>query len=159
MQNTSEQLVKTIEQALPLLQKITEQQASVKPASDKWSQKEIIGHLIDSANNNVQKFVRTMAEDGVRFIPYEQDSWVSGQHFNEEAWEQLLAVWASTNYHIAHIMKHIPASTLKHSIYIGDKGPYTLEFIVKDYNEHLKHHLLQIFPGEGFLKNSFEMVY
>lgn len=159
MKAASEHLIATVQQALPLLEQVSDTQASIKPAADKWSAKEITGHLIDSANNNVQKFVRTMAEDGVRFVPYEQNSWVNSQHYNKAKWEDLLQVWAHMNYHIAHVMKYIPDSTLQHKIYIGDKGPYELEFIVNDYTEHLKHHLKQILPDADFLTNSFEMVY
>jgi hypothetical protein len=159
MKEVARHLIETIEKALPLLHDISDDAASIKPGADKWSAKEIIGHLIDSANNNQQKFVRAMQEDGVHFPPYEQDWWVSCQHYNEENREQLLEVWKYMNLHLAHIMQHIPANTLQHNLYIGNTGPYKLEFIVTDYVEHLKHHLKQILPAESFLNNSFEMVY
>jgi len=159
MEETAQHLIATVQQALALLQEISDSEASVKPAQGKWSHKEIIGHLVDSANNNVQKFVRTILHDGVHMPPYEQDSWVSSQHYNEEYWKQLLSIWEYNNYHIAHIMQHVPASVYGHKIFIGGKGPYTLEFIVKDYNEHLKHHLKQVLPDHPFLANNFEMMY
>ena len=63
------------------------------------------------------------------------------------------------NLHIAHVMGYIPAGSLKNKIFIGEKGPYCLDFIVPDYVEHLKHHLKQILPSESFLDNRFTMVY
>jgi hypothetical protein len=47
----------------PLLLVIDEQTFSHKPAPGKWSKKEIPGHLVDSANNNHQRFLRAQFED------------------------------------------------------------------------------------------------
>lgn len=152
-------LRETLQQSLPLLRQITESTAGAAPAPGKWSYKEIIGHLIDSAANNHQKFIRTMDADGLQFPPYEQNYWVSSQQYNERSWEALLSLWEQYNLHLAHVMEHMPAEVLQHSLYIGDKGPYTLKFIVPDYLEHLKHHLKAILPAADFLENNFKMVY
>ena len=159
MQPIAQHLLDTLQKALPLLQQISDADASVKPAPHKWSYKEIIGHLLDSASNNQQKFVRCIQQTGTNMPPYEQDAWVAIQRYNDTAWNDLLNVWYALNNHIAHVMKHIPVNTLEHEIYIGDKGPFTLAFIVRDYPEHLKHHLKAILPDAGFLQNSFRMVY
>lgn len=156
---TSQHLLDTIQKALPLLQQISDADASIKPVPEKWSYKEIIGHLIDSAGNNQQKFVRCIQQNGVNMPPYEQDTWVAIQHYNDADWNHVLNTWYTINTHIAHIMQHIPAGALQNEIYIGDKGPYTLEFIVRDYPEHLKHHLKAILPVADFLHNDFKMVY
>lgn len=159
MHNTAEHLLDTIEKALALLQPISNADASEKPAPGKWSYKEIIGHLIDSAGNNQQKFVRCIQQSGTSMPPYEQDNWVAIQHYNSANWNTLLSLWYEMNKHIAHIMMHLPADGLQNEIYIGDKGPFALEFIVRDYPEHLKHHLKAILPDADFLQNVFKMVY
>jgi hypothetical protein len=159
MQDVVQHLLDTTQKALPLLQQINDADASVKPAPNKWSYKEIIGHLLDSASNNQQKFVRCIQQSGVTMPPYEQDAWVAIQHYNNADWNDILAVWFEMNKHIAHIMQHIPVGTFQNEIYIGDKGPFTLEFIVHDYPEHLKHHLKAILPQADFLQNVFRMVY
>lgn len=159
MQNVAQHLLDTIQKALPSLQQISDADASVKPAPHKWSYKEIIGHLVDSASNNQQKFVRCIQQSGVNMPPYEQDTWVAIQHYNNADWKNVLLVWYEMNKHIAHIMQHIPSSALQNEIYIGNKGPYTLEFIVRDYPEHLKHHLKAILPRADFLQHNFKMVY
>jgi hypothetical protein len=159
MQPTSQHLLDTISTVIPLLQQISDTDASIKASPNKWSYKEIIGHLIDSAGNNQQKFVRCIQQSGIHMPPYEQDRWVAIQHYNDANWADVLATWFEVNRHIAHIIQHIPADTLQNEIYIGDKGPFSLEFIVRDYPEHLKHHLKAILPGADFLHNEFEMVY
>jgi hypothetical protein len=159
MQAVAQHLLDTINKALPLLQQIHDADASIRPAPNKWSYKEIIGHLIDSATNNQQKFVRCIQQSGVHMPPYEQDPWVAIQHYNDAGWKDILNAWYAMNEHIAHIMKHIPQDSLQNEIYIGDKGPYTLDFIVRDYPEHLKHHLKAILSTADFLSNEFNMVY
>ena len=84
MEKTAQHLLETIEQALPLLQKITDEAASEKPNPDKWSKKEILGHLIDSASNNQHKFVRTIqATTHLDFVGYAQNFWVDAQQYNQ----------------------------------------------------------------------------
>ena len=159
MKETAAHLLDTMHQALPLLRRIDENSASHRPYRGKWSPKEIIGHLIDSAGNNQQKFVRCMEHDGLIFPNYEQNYWVSVQKYNDENWEQLLALWEMFNCHLAHVISCIPTISNSNRITIGHSGPFTLEYIVNDYPEHLKHHLKQILPDAGFLQNSFKMVY
>jgi len=159
MKQVAALLCETLNRSLPLLRNITASAAGAQPAPGKWSHKEIIGHLIDSAANNHQKFIRTMAADGLQFPPYEQNYWVSSQHYNACSWEALLQLWKSYNRHLAHVMEHIPEAASEHRLYIGDKGPYTLSFIVPDYVAHLKHHLKAILPEADFLENDFKMVY
>lgn len=159
MQQVADALLQTIDTALPLLQAIGEETASTKPQPGKWSYKEIIGHLIDSACNNQQKFVRCIMQDGVDFVIYEQDEWVATQQYNKANWQELLLEWHHYNRHLAHIIRHTDAALHGHTIYISGKGPFTLGFIMPDYVEHLKHHLKTILPNEALLQNSFKMVY
>lgn len=77
MRETAENLRKTVKDILPLLQNFSDKEASARPLPDKWSKKEVLGHLIDSACNNQQKFVRTMAEPRVDFVGYRQNHWVN----------------------------------------------------------------------------------
>ena len=159
MKETAAALVETIRLILPLLRQITDEQASIRPSPGQWSSKEIIGHLIDSAGNNQQKFIRCMEQDGVHFPNYQQDFWVKSQHYNDEPWYLLLLLWEHINLHLAHIVRNIPPYSLAHTITIGNSGSFTLEFIVTDYVEHLKHHLKTLFPDADFLANSFKMIY
>ncbi|MEY4904622.1 MAG: hypothetical protein RLZZ292_2437 [Bacteroidota bacterium] len=146
MQHIAQHLREILATALPLLQGLNDQKTSEKPSPSKWSQKEIVGHLIDSAGNNQQKFVRTMAQSHTDFVGYAQEFWVTVQVYNEANWSELVQTWYGYNLQIAHIIAHVQPETLGNTICIDGKGPFTLQYIMEDYNEHLKHHLHQIFP-------------
>jgi hypothetical protein len=129
------------------LMEYTEDDASRRRGPDAWSRKEILGHLIDSASNNHQRFVRCGLAEYVEFPEYEQESWVRSQGYAEEQWQVLIGLWNLYNLHIAHVLARLPDSALQHRCKIGPKDPLTLEFIAKDYLRHMRHHLDQISQG------------
>lgn len=114
-----------------------------KPAPDKWSKKEILGHLIDSAANNHQRFIRIQSEHEP-VIFYNQNEWVGLSKYNEIATEQLIATWKNYNLHLAAIAKAIPASNLARNGAGRDGQKHTLKWYFDDYVDHMEHHLHQI---------------
>lgn len=158
MYATAENLHQVLDQVLPFLRKISDNEANVKPALNKWSKKEILGHLIDSACNNQQKFIRMMAQSHLDFVGYAQDFWVNEQHYNQASWQELIVFWYAYNKHIAHIIAHVNPDFLQNTISIEGSDLFTLEFIIQDYTEHLKHHLKAILPELG-LESKFSNVY
>ena len=137
----AEELVLVVDDAFERLSAVDEDRASEKPAPHKWSFKEIIGHLIDSASNNHQRFVRAPAENVFRFPAYEQDYWVSMQGYDERSWIELLELWRAYNHHVAHVMTRIPEEKLRVECLVESYKPSSLGFLVEDYLAHLKHHL------------------
>lgn len=160
MQQTANDLIHIVEEVLPRLQNLTEAAVSQRPAPGKWSKKEIIGHLADSACNNQQKFVRMLlAENGhLDFIGYQQDRWVTVQAYQSAPWPELVALWAAYNRQLAHFIRHIPADKGGSTINIDGVGPFRLDFIVPDYVQHLRHHLKAVLPEAG-LESTFSNVY
>lgn len=146
MLDVANELRRTVEAVLPKLREIRDAEASIEREPGKWSRKEVLGHLIDSACNNQQKFVRTMDENGLEFPGYKQDFWIAAQKYNSAEWPALIALWHAYNLHIAHIIENVDPALLANSITIDDHGTFTLEWIMKDYIDHTKHHLLQIVP-------------
>ena len=133
-----------IERATGKLARIGETEGATPVAPRKWSRKQILGHLIDSAANNHQRFVRAQLESPLHFPGYAQEQWVETQNYQEESWGYLVACWAGYNRHLLHVLAQIPAEKLKHICVIGGGEPVTLEFMAKDYVRHLEHHLAQI---------------
>lgn len=158
MKEVAQNLRNITKQIVPQLKAISNEDAAIKLRPEKWSKKEIIGHLIDSASNNQQKFVRTMQQPHLDFVGYQQDFWVASQEYNQVDWLIVVGLWSFYNFHIAHIIESVDPSVLDNTISIAGSQPFTLRFIMTDYAEHLKHHLKQILPDAG-LESQFENVY
>jgi len=126
------------------LNRITEAESEKHPAPGKWSKKEILGHLIDSASNNHQRFVRAQLEPRMTFPGYEQELWIGVQHYQLESWKTLVQVWESLNRHLLHVISQIPEDKRANLCAIERNDPVTLEFLVGSYLQHLEHHLNQI---------------
>ena len=144
MQNSLKEFESLLSMALPLLQSISESESSIRPASDKWSKKEILGHLIDSASNNHQRFVRAQLSSEIRLPEYEQERWVRAQSYETESWENIVELWKSFNLHLLHVAAKIPVDKANSLCFIGENEPVTLEFLFSGYVDHVKHHLQQI---------------
>ena len=135
-----------VEAAEMRLRELSERQASAPHAPGKWSPKEILGHLVDSASNNHQRFVRAQLDPSLEIAGYEQAGWVAAQRYGDRAWADILDLWASYNRHLAHVIAAIPEERRHVSCSIGEEPPVTLEHVVLDYIGHIQHHLRQIFP-------------
>ena len=149
----------TVVNATDRLQAISPDESARKSAPDKWSIKEVLGHLIDSAANNHQRFVRAQFTDDLVFPGYEQEKWVNAQRYLEESWSDMIQLWSSYNLHLVHVISAIPEATLtrariRHNLDqiatrpVDQNDPTTLDYFVRDYLVHLKHHLDQIFPPQ-----------
>jgi hypothetical protein len=122
---------------------MTEADAARSASPDKWSRKQILGHLIDSAANNHQRFIRLQLEPELHFPVYQQNEWVTLNHYASSPWAELVALWASYNRHLAHVLEHLDAAALPH-VWDAGYNRYTLEFVATDYVDHLRHHIAQI---------------
>ena|SRR5436305_14197040 len=144
MRQTSERLMQVVQETETRLAAITERESAIRSDTGKWSRKEVLGHLIDSASNNHQRFVRTQLDGSLNFPGYQQDGWNRTQQYQSEPWTNLVKLWASYNRHLAHMIAVMPDDAGPHTCVIGGKAPVTLQFLVTDYLVHLEHHLEQI---------------
>ncbi len=147
MQTESMDLARILEETRPRLLALSEARASEKPFADKWSLKEILGHLLDSASNNHQRIVRMQERPDIGAFGYAQVHWVASQHYQERPWQDLVELWYQVNRHLAHVISHIDPSALEHHCDMGYDAPATLRFVVQDYLRHVRHHLEQILSG------------
>ena len=126
-----------------LLIAIPEKDFSFKPSETKWSKKQILGHLIDSAANNHQRFVRIQFED-VPSITYNQDNWNNHSYHNQVDSKYLIKFWELYNLHLAELIKLIPEKNFVRECNVGKEQNVTLQWLVEDYVRHLEHHLRQL---------------
>lgn len=116
------------------------EKTSIKPAPDKWSSKEILGHLIDSASNNHQRFVRLQEQGSLSLPGCNQENWVRIQRYHAMSWDDLVPLWHLLSTLLLHIIKGMPEDCLG-NIYHSPEGPITLAGLVKDYFRHLEGHV------------------
>jgi hypothetical protein len=149
------ELLNSVERATPDLLALGDVRSAQRPAPGKWSPREIIGHLIDSASNNHQRFVRVRWQDDLVFAGYAQEDWVAAQRYADAPWPELITLWAAFNRHLARVMAATPDEILtrtraRHNLDtlawrpVPADEPATLDYFMRDYVDHLNHHLRQI---------------
>lgn len=138
------ELQKALTTAPASLSAISDEDASLSRIAGKWSRKQIIGHLIDSAANNHHRFVRARIEKTLNMPGYAQNGWVDTQSYQQRNWSDLVTLWTSYNQHILHLILTTPAEHLTIPCRVAGDESGSLEFLMIDYVAHLEHHLNQI---------------
>lgn len=155
MKDVIEDFRRAVEEGAERLLAMSEAESELRSGGDGWSAKETVGHLIDSAANNHGRFVRAQFKDDLVFEGYAQDEWVAAQNYRQASWPQLVQFWRLYNLHLAHVMSNArPAELTRprhpHTLdkialrLVDGREPATLEYLMRDYVTHLKHHLAQI---------------
>jgi len=126
------------------LLKVSEEDVDMPLRAGGWNRKEELGHLLDSAVNNHQRFVVATLEGKFRGPKYDQDGWVALHQYADAPWNSLVKFWTGYNRRIAELMDLIPSEKYGAICEIGDNEPVTLEFLMEDYIRHAEHHLQKI---------------
>lgn len=137
------ELREIVAQGFESLCRLPEPLTSQPLGKNKWSAKQVVGHMIDSAANNHQRFVRLQLEPDLHLAGYKQEEWVAVQCYSVMPWMQALETWRAFNTHLAYVMQHARVEHLG-NVWHFEEGPLTLGFLMEDYNAHLKHHLKQL---------------
>jgi hypothetical protein len=143
MDAIADELIQLVDAAASDLRALDAAIVAAKRAPYVWSVKEIIGHLVDSAANNHQRFIRAQIEGSLTFPGYQQNDWVRLEDHQGRDWHELVSFWQAYNHQLAHVIRRIPADRLGAACTIGTGAPVTLGFLVEDYLLHLRHHLKQ----------------
>lgn len=122
-----------------------EQEVAAQPATNKWSKKEILGHLLDSAQNNHHRFYQlAMAEGPLQITSYDQNNWVKVHRYNEASWAVLVEDWKALNCRLLRLWVKMDEGLFSKPIILPSGEHKTGEFLVNDYTDHQEHHLRQI---------------
>lgn len=121
---------------------MSETEISNRPSPNKWSKKEILGHLCDSAINNIERFVKIQYEEQPYVIQsYNQEEWVVVQNYQERPLDEILTLFQTLNYQVINIFIKIPVEKLSYLCEIGNNHQKTLDWLIQDYLEHMEHHI------------------
>ena len=151
MKNVTSELRNILSTYIKKIEAIEDADFSAKPIPHKWSKKEVLGHLIDSAQNNLRRFICGQYETQPPHITYQQDFWVASNDYQRMSREDVLALWRLINLRICAVLENMPEKNYSKECNTGTL--HTLEWLAQDYLKHLKHHINQIISG------SFDVIY
>jgi len=143
MKNTIETLEKIIQDYGTSMAALQDAEISMKYSPGKWSRKEILGHLIDSAQNNLRRFIVAQYEE-VPTIIYQQDSWVILGGYAHAPAKDLLSLWRLLNEQICRVLKNTSDSNAAKLCMTNDPEPHSISWLAEDYIKHHLHHLHQV---------------
>lgn len=145
MQQVVSELSQLIADCTRRFEQFSESEWSDKPNPAKWSRKEVLGHLIDSALNNHRRFVVSQYAPAQNIV-YAQDQWVASQNYQQAHTPDLIALWRLLNLQIVRVLEMMPTEAYQHVCDTGKNGPelHSLEWLARDYVEHLRHHFLKL---------------
>lgn len=134
-------LQKAIQDSLEKFQSISEVEWNYKPSPAKWSRKETLGHLCDSATNNLRRFVVSQYEENNKII-YHQDDWVASLDYQNTDYKDIIQLWKLLNEQVIRTINKIPEDKLQNTCITNEA--HTLQWLIEDYIPHLNHHISQI---------------
>jgi hypothetical protein len=142
MQTTIQHLEKIVRTYSRRLEALSDEIYASKPKPEKWSRKETLGHLVDSAQNNIRRFIVAQYED-TPVILYSQDEWVRCCGYQHYPTRDLIMLWALLNRHICILLTNMSPEAMQRKCGMGGQ-PQTMEWVAADYINHLLHHLHQV---------------
>lgn len=147
MQNIITRLQQLVSEVPESFRQFSPETLSVRPAPGKWSKREILGHLCDSALHNWQRFTAAQRQtEPLHIVSYPQDDLVRLNGYQDQPIGQITMLWASLNTQIVTVLKAIPMEKHSQPVILPDGKEVTLQLLAEEYLAHLEHHLEQIFP-------------
>ena len=153
MREVADELTGIVQEYAKKIAKLSEVEFSAKTNPEKWSKKEVLGHLTDSAENNLRRFICGQYESPPPKIKYDQNFWVTANDYQHSPSIEVIENWKLINLKICRVLASMPKENYSRMCEFGDGKLLTLEWLAIDYVKHLKHHLNQIIPS------SFQITY
>lgn len=156
-----EKLRLQVQENKPRLLRLSDEQMQKKLGTDKWTGKEILGHLSDSATMNRQRIVRSQYEEPYEFPFYDQAKWTHIQAYNHYRWVDLVRLWEVEYQHLLHILDHLPDECANDPCptKFSSSDWVTLDWLIGHIFRHSDHHLQQMYwlVGESDLPDDREL--
>lgn len=146
MKDTIEELRGIIPRYGKLLRQLSLWQMDEKPSPVKWSRKEQLGHLVDSAQNNIRRFIEAQYQEESPVIVYNQDEWVKLNDYQRHDTAELIDLWVLLNKQVCHILEAMSPGNYSKTCF--RRETHTIEWLAADYNKHLLYHLHRILDLE-----------
>jgi hypothetical protein len=141
----SAKLVKLIDRISVYVLDSSEENMSKKDHPEKWSKKEILGHLVDSGINNLQRFTEIQfKEKPYQLRSYNQDELVKSNNYQDSKTKDILEILITINKRIKDVISFQTSETLNYEIITSDNEKFDLKFLIEDYIKHFEHHTNQI---------------
>jgi hypothetical protein len=155
MKNVIAELNEIVTEYSERISRIPEKDFSNKPLPNKWSKREVLGHLIDSGHNNLRRFISGQYESVPPMIFYDQDFWVKANDYQHRRTTDVIELWTLINEQICAVLTTMAQGNYSKTVDVGKQESklLTLQFLAEDYVNHMKHHMNQIIPG------SYDIVY
>ena len=145
MEETAKRLEQLIDSGFNYISKSSKTELTRKTNPEKWSKKEIVGHLIDSGINNLQRFLEVQFErNPYKIRDYNQDELVKANDYQNSDLNEMVELWISINKRIINLMRQQSEKTLNFKIELNNGTISDLRFLMNDYVDHFEHHLNQI---------------
>ncbi len=145
MKAIASELNKIIEDHLSDLRSVSQEEFHFKLSPAKWSKKEILGHLVDSAQNNIRRFIVAQYDERPKIV-YDQDKWVALTNYQQYPLTDLINLWYQLNKHIHQVLTFMPTEMSKRQTQTEEL--HDLRWLAEDYIKHLRHHLHQVLDLE-----------
>ena len=145
MKEIASKLNKIIDDHLPSLRSVGQEEFHFKPSPTKWTKKEILGHLVDSAQNNIRRFIVAQYDERPKIV-YNQDKWVAVTNYQQYELTDLIDLWYRLNKHLCHVLTFMPEETNNRQV--ETEQLHDLRWLAQDYISHLLHHLHQVLDLE-----------
>ena len=148
-ERNNQELLSLVEEWDLKLLSLSEDVLTKKENSQHRTIKQIVGHMIDSATNNIHRIVHLQYQPSPLVFPDyanlgNNDRWIAIQDYKSENWNDLVQLWKYLNIHIVHVINHVNPDKLTNEWITALNVKVSLKSMIQNYTGHIRLHLNEI---------------